>query len=304
MACSKAKPEPEPLPSMPPIEDRFDAAQSRLQFDFLENGWVVSRNADASPDHQGEGLLWTGEWIGAASCSAGDASEAMLQDMIASRGGALVRFDPLGEYADGRQVTLDGALGLYHGVSERVKRCPDSKAKWYDVLTLHRDFVEANDGRLNPDAGARLEPEFDYVLARLLDHLSGSTFVGHSDDRLDRLMVELSGWVAIVNATHEAGYRAHLALLAIEALENSGDSVPAGQRDLFCSSSRGMGMITLDHWCGRGDLVGWIDSFEYDRWEYRFQRAAWETPDGNGDRTPALDLLVGIRKAYTLSGGR
>ncbi len=302
--CSKAKPEPDPLPSAMTIDQRFDEAQSRVQSGFLEGGWVVSHNADGSLEHQGDSLIWTGLWLGAATCASGDASEQALLGMITSSGGQLIRFDPLPEeYKGGREVSFDGAIGLYNGVSDRVKRCPGSKAAWHDAIQLHHDFVEANDGKLNASADSRVVPEFNYVLDRLLDSLSDGGDSHADRGRLDRLTVEAAGWVGVVNATHEAGFRAHLVLLTFQTLENVGEDVGKA-RDAVCAVSKGMDLKTLDQWCGRGDLVGWIDGFQFNVWEYRHQRAAWETPDGKGYQTPGIDILVAIRQAYTLEGGR
>ncbi len=302
-ACSKANESDDPIPSTPSIVDRFQSARARLASEFLENGWVVSRNLNGSPAHQGEGLIWTGLWLGASECSDVE-SEHMLQDMIRAQDGALIRFDPLpDEYKGGREVTLDGALGLYKGVAERVQRCPESRAAWYDVMTLHKNYMANSDGRLHPNASASLDAGFDYVLDRLLDSLSGGDPVNHDDRRRNSLTLGAAGWVATVNAKHEAGYRAHLVLLAFQTLQLAGENVDQG-RDMICQASKGMDMPTLDDWCGRGDLIGWINQFQYDQWEFRHQRAAaWETPDGNGIRTPGLDLLVAIRAKYVVPGG-
>jgi hypothetical protein len=300
LGCAKAPDADEPEPASPTIAERFADAQDRLASEFIENGWVVSRGTNGEPEHQGDALIWTGLWLGAADCAAALPSELMLRDMIRRHQGALVRYEPLGEYAGGREATLDGALGLYRGIAERVTRCPETRPEWLDIVALHYSYMEASGGHLNPNSDARVIPEFTYVLARLLDHVSGGDPLHRDGDRVDRLGVQSAAWAMGVAATHAAAFRVHLALLALQTLELSGEDIGRA-RDALCAVTPGMDLPTLDHWCGRGDLAAWVDGFEYDSWEFRHQRAgAWESPDGDGDRTPGLDFLVAIRQAYAM----
>lgn len=70
----------------------------------------------------------------------------------------------------------------------------------------------------------------------------------------------------------------------------------------FCDAAKGARIADLEHWCGREGLGEFIQAFKFDEWEYRFQRATWETPDGKHNLyTPGLDLIRAIKLKY--SGG-
>lgn len=294
-ACAKAPPSTTKDPADSQIQHAFVAAEKRLATEFLENGWVVSRHQDGTPDHQGDSLIWTGLWLGAASCEAGNSSEQALLGSIRELGGGIRRYPGIDD------ASLDGALGLYRGIIERVKRCPDSRQAWLDVMTLHLNYVESNDGRLTPNSNSRLIPEFDYVLVRLLGNLSGSGDSGRDNNRLNRLMGESVAWATAVVASHKSAFRIHLVLLALQTLEAVGETIPPDGRNTLCAATRGVNMPTLDQWCGEHTLSAWIDAYKHNEWEYRHQRAGkWETPDGNGLQTPGLDVLVAIRQAYSL----
>ncbi len=93
----------------------------------------------------------------------------------------------------------------------------------------------------------------------------------------------------------------NLGFLTLETLEDLGDDISNSGRNDFCAATRGVQIATVDEWCGRGGLKDWISNFQFDRYEYAFQRSgSWESPDGNGDKTPALDLLVAMRQVYNL----
>lgn len=299
MACAKAPEADDPVPAPPTIEERFDAAQDRIVADFLENGWIVSRGTNGEAEHTGDSLIFTGIWLGAADCDAGNASETMLQDTIERNGGALVRYEPM----EGNAASLDGALGLYNGIGDRIIRCPASIPRWRDVMLIHKQFLEDHHGRLHGDPNAgQLVPEFDYVLDLLLARLSADSGGGFDGRRLARLMAESTAWALGVQATHAAAFRVHLAFLAFTAVENLGQTVNPQGRDGFCAATAGIDMPTVDQWCGRGDLAAWIDDFTPNLWQYRHERSgAWENPDGRSLLTPGLDYLVAIRRAYFMA---
>ncbi len=300
LSCAKAPKADDSEPTTAPIKERFAAAEQRVLTQFLENGWLVSRGTNGEVAHQGDSLIFTGIWLGAASCAAGNASEAMLQDTIERNGGALVRYEPM----DGNAASLDGALGLYSGIADRIARCPESLPRWRDVMLLHKQFVEDHSGHLHGDPGAgQLVPEFDYVLDLLLARLTDGPGSGFDGRRLSLLVAESTAWAVGVKAAHAAAFRIHISFLAFRTAEALGQAVNDVGRNGFCAATAGVDMPTVDHWCGRGDLVAWVDAFEPNKWEYRHQRSgSWETPDGQGFQTPGIDLLVGIRAAYTSEG--
>ena len=290
--------EPDREPLLFGVKKKYDEAVDRLETNHLENGWVVSRKLDGkTPEHQGEGLIWSGLWMAAAPCDKADHTSEMLRKTISGLEGALIRISPLGEYGGGsnREVTIDGALGLYRGIAERVERCHEGE-KWAPVIRDHFTFLASNNNKLHPNVKAKLIKEFTYVLD-LLGYRLGLR--GRpSKDRLRLLEAQVTSWAAAVMAAKAAAYRIHLGFLALETVERMGESVNWVS---FCAASNGVDIPLIDHRCGRGDLKGWIDAYQYNEWEYRHQRSGkWEKPDGHGDYTPGLDLIVAIRNAYIL----
>ncbi len=298
-ACHAPKaPEKDPVPVS--VEQSYVEAVNRLERGFLQGGWVVSRHPDGAPAHMGEGLIWSGLALAALPCDRGQEIEAALLGMLAARGGALVRIDPLGEYADGREVTLDGALGLYRGIAERVTRCGDGD-RWANAVGLHRRFVSLSGGRLHPNTAQNLLPQFDFLLDLLAFRLGQGE--SPNPERARFLEHQVALWAAGVKATQGACYRINLGLITLQTLEALGEPVSRAGRDEFCLATKGTGIPTVDEWCGRGGLKDWIASYRMNQWEYRFQRCGgWETPDGAGLATPGLDYLVAIRQAYNLEG--
>ena len=302
-SCGKADDRAEPDPATDRIAELHASASARLLKDFVQGDtWVVSRWDDSgAAERQGEGLLWSGVALSALTCEDGNGIEAGLIAAITAHGGALVRIEPLGEYEGGREVTWDGAVGLYRGIAARATFCPGSAERWAPVIALHVDYVDANGGQLNARAPATIPEPLRYVLDLLAWRLGVGNEPNHG--RLAALELAFAVQAAGVNATHAAAYRLNLALLSFQTVENLGISVSGGGRDRFCAASRGVDIPTMDEWCGRGGLASWIDGFQFNAWEFRHQRAgAWERPDGApGLSTPGLDILVAIVQAYALN---
>jgi hypothetical protein len=291
-ACSK---EPAERTTSQPSDDAqssFVAAEDRLVSRFLEDGWVVSRHADGSPEHQGDSLLFTGIALGTLDCAHKHDVEWALAKMLEDLGGGLYRHPSLSQ-----KVSLDGALGLYFGLATG-KKCPDSMVEWGHHLLLHRNYLHAHSMKLNEQDSAQLVPEFDYVLDLLASSLG---VADQPDDAQARsLETEVSAWALGVKARKAACYRVHLGWLTLRSLEALGKLSQRGRAD-FCGVTDGMDLPVIDHWCGRGDLQGWIAGFQENQWEFRHQRCGgWEKPDGQGLETPGLDLLVAMKAAYNL----
>lgn len=296
-ACGKAPESPEAEAPPESVEEMYRRVSQRLVDDFTENNWVVSRNADGSPDHQGEGLIWTGLALAALPCDLGDPLEAMLQDMMERHGGQLVRFEPLGEYAGGREVTFDGAVGLYRGITHRITRCGRADM-WAPVLLEHRDWVFSHGYRLNENTDPALLAEFSFVLDLLASVLESESPPNANTQFV--LELEIATWAWAVTQTHAAAYRLHLGYQTLRTIEELGEGLGHAGKWNFCDATVEAAIPIIDHWCARGDLKQWIADFNFNEWEYRHQRGSWETPDGDGDTTPALDLLLAMRQAYDL----
>lgn len=291
--CAKAPARPEPSEPTPAVRALYAEASQRLTSGFLEGGWVVSRTSEGEPRHQGDSLIWSGLSLYALSCEDGAQVEDALLRMLGEGGGGLVRFPGLD-----KPVSMDGALGLYRGAADRIQRCPGSREKWAPAVQKHLAYVSASNGRLGPE-GATLAGDFGYVLDLLGEWLD----VGAPADseRAGGLAAQASAWALATVATKSSAYRIHLGLLAFETTEALGADVPEDGRNGFCQTSREAALPGVEWWCGREQaLYAFIDGFKYDEWEMRLQRGAWESPDGNGLRTPGLDILVALRTAYQL----
>lgn len=299
MACHK--PAPQPAHESPPrsVVELYSRAASRLLASHVDRGWVVSRQTDGSPEHVGDSLLWTGLALAALPCADGAAIESGLVDMLTRHDGALVRYEPLGEYEGGREVTVDGALGLYRGIAHRIVECGAADA-WREAFAKHWAYLNEHGGSLNEAAvdDAWLIGGLEYV-PHLLAHrlaLSGPP----DSDISSSLEAVVTGWAVGVNATHAACYRIHLGWLALSAADALGEETSDNGRASFCAATVGTDLPVVDNWCGRGDLKGWIDAFEFNKYEFRHQRCHYERADGNGYETPALDLLLAIKLAYAI----
>lgn len=277
-----------------PAKDDFDPNPlyehyvDRLMSDHLtDKGWIVSWTQDGQTEHEGEGLLWNGIALGTLPCDKAAFFSEQLRDMINRNTGALVRFEPLGEYANGREITFDGATGLYFGIVAYLVRCSDDLDKWAATWGLHDAYVQRNYGYLNVNTTIAIEPQFT-VLPDLIGHMLGLRGEP-SSDRIRALELQVSTWAYLVKSAKEPCFRIHLGWLYLRALEHAGELSLSG-RERFCRNTHGTDIPLIDHWCERQHISHW--EFKKNEWEHRHQRCGkWERPDGKGYRTPALDLI-------------
>lgn len=295
--CGKADEKPEPETPTDPIVELRTATVNRLVQNHIENFAVVSRHPDGLPEHEGEGLIWAGVALQSLTCEEGFFLELAVRDMITRHGGALVRFEPLGEYAGGREITADGAIGLYAGVAARIKKCPETIAFWSETMRLHKDFLDSHRGALHPNVVAKVPAEFTFS-RDLLFHKLG--LAGSPDsDRAHVLESQLVVWAWGVKQTKSACFRLNLSLLAVDTIESLDGSLSQNFRNLWCAATDGTDVPLIDHWCGRKSITEYVATFKQNEWEYRHQRCgAWETPDGDGLTTPSLDLLRALSVGY------
>jgi hypothetical protein len=259
-------------------------ATSRL-LGMLDRGFVVSRWEDGTAEHKGDALIWSGVTLGTLPCERVPEIADALVKMVDDKAGGMYRHPDLPD-----QVSLDGQIGVYRGIAEVMARCPGEAERWAPILAKH----------LAPDSPAAWPlTEFRYVPELALAVATGAE---HPDRRrLDSLLGAIEGWALGVQVGHQACFRVNLGYQTIKTVEALGEEIPAQRRENFCAVTRGMRLATVDHLCGRGDLAGWIDDFEFNRYEYAFQRCPWEgDPDGKpGLFTPAVDLLEAIRTRYS-----
>ncbi len=296
LACSRAPAKAPEVVSVPEeIRQRYEEATDRLVDEFLDYDRVVSRRDDGSAEHIGDSLIWSGIALYALPCEKGAAIERQLISEIESLNGGVMRHP-----AQPDSASLDGALGLYYGVADRVYRCPGSRELWAPVIRKHLEFVNDNDRRLNPKSGGKLEPYFEYVL-HLLAHRLGVR--GKPVDGIRNVLaLEVAEWARVVVMSKSACFRVHLGLLTLLTLDRLGEGAPGHIKKIYCRATAPADSPAVDQYCGRKDIKQWIEAYQPDQWEYRHQRcAAWESPDGRvGLRTPGLDYLVALRMGYGL----
>ncbi len=296
VSCGNAEDEDSPEEPATPIEEIYSDASQRLMDNFLEMNRVVSRDKDKRPQNEGDSLLFSGISLYALPCSMSERIEKQLVSEILERDGALMRHPTLSR----DDASLDSALGLYYGISERIKRCPGASDSWKEAIKKHIEFVTSHDLKLNPKSDSKLEKYFDYVLFLLGSKLGVKT--KPTDDVKLLLGIEIGLWAKACVVSKKSCFRVHLGLLSLKTIENLGENIPDPIKIEFCKITEGIDMPTVDHYCKRGDLKAWIENFEYNQWEYRHQRCGqWEKPDANGFETPALDYLVAIRTEYAVT---
>lgn len=280
------------------ISDTYDAAVDRFTSNHLQDNWVVSRYKDGKEEHLGDSLIWTGIAMASLSCDVGAPLEDRMIKMMVDNNGALVRYEPLGEYANGNEVTFDGATGLYYGIFQRLRRC-DTHLKWGTPWMKHLEYLEANNYVLHPNVTAIVAPQFNSIR----DYITSMLDQGDqpSDIRYRALEAEALTWSSLNIEDHRPCFPVHLSFLYLSFLEDSGNLL-ATAHEGFCYATANANLPIIDHWCGRIDIDDWVDDFKYNEWEYRHQRCAaedWESPDGwENLETPALDLLFGISFVY------
>lgn len=297
-AChSDAKPEREP--AKPSIEERYRAAIERLFSHFYADGYIFSRAADGSRQHVGEAILWSGVAMTALPCDKAQVISTDLVNLLNETNGEIRRYEPLTPEYNGRELNFDGETGLIAGFSSFVTRCPELAQPVKEAWVLHQAAIERNGGELYPGTGIKIIEPFLWTTKAL----SAAAGMPVELDQRDREHLEdwSAGWALSLHVKHSACYRAHLAFLHLQASEALGHPISKSGRDNWCAATRGMDIPTIDFWCGRSEISAYIDSFQQDQWEYRFQRCgSWELPDGAPFETPGLDLIVAIKAGFDL----
>lgn len=272
----------------PSETDTYNVVRGRMQGFEDKNHWIVS-HCGGQDCAQGDSLLFTGLAVYALPCADGAPMAQALMDMIVKSGGAIYRHPTIPD-----DVSLDGALGLYRGIAKRIKVCHEA-GLWATPLLMHRTYIDDHGGKLNAASKndySTLAGGFSYILDLLYAAAAGEEqpFVL----RQAYLEAAVTGWAGINIVSKTACYRTNLALLALQTVEELGGEVSEPTRSSFCLITKDAGLPTADQWCGRPGMGTFLDSFQFDLWQYRPQRCpGWEKPDGNGNQHPAVDYAVG-----------
>lgn len=253
---------------------------SRLP-EFLDRGFVISKQ-NGTTLHQGDSLLFSGLALYAMDCQAGQPIADGFADMLRQTDGNVYRHPDQPD----REVSLDGLLGMYRGINKRVQFCGE-KDLWAGLMEHTRAKVSAS-----------MPAEFNLV-SSMMEFVLG---IGDCPDlrRLETLTIEVSAWADLVRLRKDTAYRIHLGLLALQTLEEMGAPLSDKQRGRFAQATDGTNLVTTDHFSGRPGLSEFLDGFQYNTWQYRFQRNPdWEKPDGQDQEHPGVDYLVGYADLYT-----
>lgn len=299
ICCAKAKDEFDPeTPNDYQIADYHNLSK-RLAEQFTYGGYgVVTLDQDGNPAHQGEALIWGGTSLWSIPCGDGKAISDAMAAMIESNEGQLLRVDPLGEYAGGREITLDGAIGAMLGISRRISDCGESR-DWRNAIDKMITFQNSHADRLHSNVESKLVGEFKYI-RELIAYKVGLRDEP-DEERLRDLEKIVGGWAFAVQAAHTTGqgsdacFRINLGLSTFLTAETLGKGISQGGRNQFCSNTKGMDIPTVDHWCGRKSMSEYLENYDENKYEYRHQRCGepWEHQDGNGNISHQLDKIVG-----------
>lgn len=292
LACLDPSELPGPRP-LPGFSAREAELRARLVGKFLDRGYVVSREADGSPEHQGDSLLWSSLAMGILPCDQGAETTRAIIDSVNRNDGRLVRIDPLpGSYA-GNETSRDQVTGALLGFVLRDQRCPQDREALRSAWRRHHDFVIRHDGRLHEGGN----PNFymNPAMRFLWDLVSTHFGAGEEPGSVAKAAFE-SGVIISSTATdlqESACYPVHLSTLMMITAARLGRPVSHLTRREFCHQTRGMELPLTEWFCDRGSPESYLASFEPNQWEYRHQRCKWESPDGSpGKETPALDFLM------------
>lgn len=274
-SCGQASPDSPAKQDPAPIAERYHGAVARLD-SMLDQGWVVSRHEDGTADDLGDSLLFTGIALAALPCEHDSPFYKAFPD------GKLYRHPGIPN-----EFSLDGAIGFYFGIASHISRCGSSD-KWNSAYQPHaeNDYSE-------------VPKEFTFIKDSLAFRLGlrGEP----SSDRRTILEIEIVSWAKATMSSHSACYRVHLGWLAMRTMELLDVGPSHNGRNAFCAASDGADLPVVDNWCGRGNLIQWVDEFQFDQWGYRHQRCPdWDTQDGNGKTQPGVDYLIGIRESYNI----
>lgn len=288
-ACLKPSRLPDPV-SHSPWNTEFDRASDRLLRDFQSGGYVISKKADGSLEHQGDSALWTAIAMASLPCDKGQVFEDALVGSILRNGGRVLRFDPLPASYVGNETSRDMETGAVFGFAMRARKCPDRRDALKKAWSEHRSFVKKQ-GRLHEGGN------WNFVMTPVLEFVWD--LVGHAFDLGDRpgkaaMAAFEAGIVAnAVSISKKGGacYPLHLNTLMLVTAARLGLPVTELTKREFCHETRGMGLPLTEWYCGR-EYQSFLRDFKYNAYEYSHQRCTRESADGDDGQTPAVDFLI------------
>lgn len=276
LGCTQAK--EKTLEQSNPSQDVLYAQTAERTLDYLDKGFVISHGSN---QNKGDSLFFTSLAMYALDCTHGKIFSDTLQAMMKDENGGLSRHpDLIG------QLSLDGLLAFYRGVTHRIIDCGE-KIAWASLLGEHKHWTDAHTDYL--PAG------FTFVRDRVL-YIAG---IGGEPAaaRQAELEIVVGGWAETTLKEKAACYRVNLGLISLQTIEASGRSISKIGRDNFCFVTKDANIPTVDKFCGRTGMDAFLTDFKYNVWQYRHQRCpGWENPDGVDE--PGIDYLVAYADAF------
>jgi hypothetical protein len=292
--------EPSGLPApttYPDMEKRGEELTRRLLSEFLENGYVVSRDRQNKPMHQGDSLIWSGIAMASLSCEDAAPIRKALVDSVLRHDGRFLRIDPLPASYKGNETSRDAETGALFGFTMHALRCPQFRPQLAHAWQKHREFVERHGLHEGWNPNFFLNPSMKFIFDLVSHELLGTARPSDESRKLFEAGVLLDS--KTIAYRKSACYPIHLSTLMLVLAAKLGKPVNELTRREFCHDTRGMDLPLTEWYCGRGNFGNYLASFETDKWEYRHQRCPrWESPDVDpGDRSPGVDFLVALRIA-------
>lgn len=299
-ACASHKRPPDEPSKMPPPEDlshlrsKAREVMIRLKAYNIDSGYVISRTKDGQIEHKGDAVLWTGLAMAALSCDDAERLFTQVTGDILRRGGLIGRWaaSPNNE----RPSSRDQVRGAMIGLTDQAMRCGRDYIAG-EAWRLHMQYVSDNNGGLFPGAnpGYQVTEFFVWPWSMVGEFFDiapheGSKFVFEAG---------LSTTAQAIVLQKSAAYPIHLATLDIILADRVGQPVSQLGYDAFCAASRGADLGLTEWLCRRKTAKEILEAWTPNAYEYQWQRAQWESPDGDGNTTPGVDFLL----LYKLAGG-
>lgn len=263
-----------------------DEIAARLAEEFLDEGYVVSRQGDESL-HIGDAAKYTGIGMSVMECDKTATMFSAIQESTVANGGKIVRYhSPTGSSRG--ETSYDTVTGVSMGLLFHQARCgSDARSVWQS----HYDFVTANDGLLEPPVGDRLSPAMRWYWSEIGYALG----IGERRPIEDKGLWETS---LLINAEFaqrlkQPCYPIDLGMLQIIAMRKLGHNLDPAVRAQLCAATKEMKLAHMDHYCKRGDTLQWLRDWRADEYEYSLQICPWQNGFlSEGQRSHGVDFLL------------
>lgn len=267
---------------------RYNEIVNRLKSEFIDQGYVVSRNPDNSAQHIGDAAKYTGLALASMPCNYAKDLFYVLTNSILENNGLIVRHASKPNGSHGLS-SRDQQLGVAFGLMQYWINCSQEsliKIAWQK----HYDFIKSNDYQVDPP-NDKLNTGAQWFFHKLsLRLLVGS-------DRPDYQKATFEGNL-IANAEGAQSikspcYPVDLSMLQIMAASKLGNRISNYAKSKFCAATKDMKLEHADIYCFRSDGREFLRNFKLDTMEYRLQRCPYETEDNEiGFRSPGVDFIL------------